>query len=57
MSEQKQTTKYCPECGNEKLWEFPYSNYKVCDLWSKHEDGHVKIIPWYLEDKQERKWK
>lgn len=52
----KSTTKVCPECGNTKLWEFPYSHYKVCDEWSKHITGTVKVIPWKLDEGQQRKY-
>lgn len=46
-SEQKQTTKKCPKCGNTSLLLLTTLNIKVCtDHYS-----YVRI-PWYLEEGQ-----
>ena len=44
---EKQTTKKCPQCGNEQLLLFSTINLKSCT------DCHIDI-PWYLEKDQEQ---
>lgn len=43
----KQTTKYCPVCGNTDLALFRSMNEKVC---TNHHN--YVIIPWYLDEGQ-----
>lgn len=43
----KETTKLCPQCGNDKLLLLRSLNLKYCT------DCHPHVkIPWYLEDGQ-----
>lgn len=43
----KETTKVCPECGNDKLALFRDTNEKACI-------NHVPVFyfPWYLDEGQ-----
>ena len=46
-TEEKQTTKKCPKCGNEDLVLISTHNIKVCVLHVEH-----VLIPWYKEEGQ-----
>jgi len=47
MSEQKQTTKVCPDCGNTYLVLLRTMNLKYCTDCNKP-------IPWYLDPGQKK---
>lgn len=47
----KETTKYCPKCGNTNLFLFTSTNRKICQSCPGN-NGETLIIPWYLEPGQ-----
>lgn len=50
LKNEKQTTKYCPQCGNDMLVLCRTLNAKYCVDCKV--DGKIIEIPWYLDEGQ-----